>query len=340
MASITPKKILVIRNDKLGDFMLAWPAFALLKKQYPDAEITALVPSYTQPMAEICPWIDKTIIDKRESSLITDIRQLVKNIKKEKFDASISLYSQTRTALALWLADIPVRVAPATKAAQVFYNKKLLQKRSQSLKPEYIYNIDLINYFISNNGNKLTSAPCPPYLNFEHKEIELIKSNFLTQHKIDNNKQLVFIHPGCGGSATNLSISQYSELITMLSKNNRFHFVITCGPDELKIAESLSKIIKDLPHTLYHSKGGITDFAKFLCISDLFISGSTGPLHLIAAANKNTVAFYPARKSATSLRWQTINEESRRISFSHDIGKSMSSINLNHVAKKISDKFI
>ena len=25
------KNVLVIRNDKLGDFMLAWPSFAMLK---------------------------------------------------------------------------------------------------------------------------------------------------------------------------------------------------------------------------------------------------------------------------------------------------------------------
>ena len=47
------KSILVIRNDKLGDFMLAWPAFALLKKQYPESEITALVTAYKKDMAEL-----------------------------------------------------------------------------------------------------------------------------------------------------------------------------------------------------------------------------------------------------------------------------------------------
>ena len=58
-------KILIIRNDKLGDFMLAWPAIALLKKQFPDAEITALVPEYTASIAEQCQWIDKVLIDNK-----------------------------------------------------------------------------------------------------------------------------------------------------------------------------------------------------------------------------------------------------------------------------------
>ena len=34
-------------------------------------------------------------------------------------------------------AGIPLRVAPATKWAQVFYNVRVRQRRSQSAKPNY-----------------------------------------------------------------------------------------------------------------------------------------------------------------------------------------------------------
>ena len=47
------KKILVIRNDKIGDFMLAWPSFAMLKESMPDCHITALVPNYTVQLAQL-----------------------------------------------------------------------------------------------------------------------------------------------------------------------------------------------------------------------------------------------------------------------------------------------
>lgn len=60
------EKILVIRNDKLGDFMQAWPAFAMLKASNPELKLTALVPSYTAPLAEICPFIDDVIIDSKK----------------------------------------------------------------------------------------------------------------------------------------------------------------------------------------------------------------------------------------------------------------------------------
>ena len=57
------KKILVIRNDKIGDFMLAWAAFAMLKKSLPHSRIIALVPKYTAPLAELCPYLDGIILD-------------------------------------------------------------------------------------------------------------------------------------------------------------------------------------------------------------------------------------------------------------------------------------
>ena len=38
------RRILVVRNDKLGDFMLAWPALACLKRAHPDNHVGVLVP--------------------------------------------------------------------------------------------------------------------------------------------------------------------------------------------------------------------------------------------------------------------------------------------------------
>ena len=86
--------ILVIRNDKLGDFIQAWPAFAMLKASNPSLKLTALVPAYTAPLAEICPYLDSIIIDSKKdivifknniSLLLTDkatrkIRKSLKNI--------------------------------------------------------------------------------------------------------------------------------------------------------------------------------------------------------------------------------------------------------------------
>lgn len=333
-----PKNILVIRNDKLGDFMLAWPALSLLKQQYPESTITALVPAYTKPLAEICPWIDNCITDEPENSVFSDLITLKNKITSGQFDSVITLYSEFRTGLAIWLTGIPTRIAPATKLAQIFYNKKLTQRRSRSKKPEYLYNVDLVRFFIQLKGEKESKLQIPPYLTFKAEEITSLKNVYRQEHKINVSTKLVFIHPGTGGSAINLSTLQFAELAKKLSRALDCYIVITTGPDELATATELSKHLNNVKYTIYHSTEGIVNFSRFLAICDLFISGSTGPLHIAGALNRPTVAFYPARRSATPLRWQTLNQKERRLAFTpdqHIDENDMKTINLEKCTERI-----
>ncbi len=339
-----PKRILVIRNDKIGDFMLAWPAFSLLKKQYPDSEITALVPEYTAPLAEQCEWIDRILIDsKNQASCIKDVLSLSKNIKAHKYDVSISLFSEARTSIALWLAGIKTRIGPASKLAQLFLNKKLRQKRSLSLKPEYEYNLDLVKHYIRLNNDSPVDIPPPPYLSFRQNEVRPLKDKLIKEKAIADDSRIIIIHPGTGGSAINLSLEQYAELIDNIARQSNAYFVITAGPGEIQIAEKLSNLLKETKHHIHSSTVGIIDFCKYISIADVFISGSTGPLHLAGALNLQTAAFYPARQSATSLRWQTLNSTDKRLSFSPEnyTGENdMQQIDIEKSAKAIIEMFL
>lgn len=333
------KKILVIRNDKIGDFMLAWPAFALLKKQYPDTEITALVPVYTAPLAEHCEWIDHVLIDDRKKYFISDVSHLKNKIKKKEFHVSISLFSETRTSIALWLSGISQRLGPATKIAQVFLNQRLRQRRSQSAKPEYEYNLDLIKHYIYSNNDIPIDTPPPPYLQFPFDEIRSLCEEIKVKYGISETRKIVILHPGTGGSAINLSIEQYADLAKQISLRTNVFFIITAGPGELPQAAELSEKLGYIKHRLHESKTGIIDFCKLINIADIFISGSTGPLHIAGALNRPTCAFYPSRRSATSLRWQTINNKEIRISFMADkqsVENNMESIDMKQCAQRIS----
>ena len=338
---MTPsKRILVIRNDKIGDFMLAWPSFALLKQQYPDAEITALVPRYTAALAEQCQWIDKILIDEKQDSFIKDIQTLTARIKNNDYDVSISLFTETRTALALWLAGVKQRIGPATKLAQIFTNNRLRQKRSQSKKSEYEYNLDLVKFYIQQCGDIPHVPPSAPFLVFDKEDVQHIRDSLLQEYNIDDEVKLVIIHPGTGGSAVNLGIDGYAELATCIASREKVYFIITAGPDELAHAETLSELI-NTPHHVHYSRGSIIDFCKLIGVSDIFISGSTGPLHIAGALNICTVAFYPAKRSATALRWQTLNHESKRLAYTLDVStdEKTSRIDIQSACTQICDTY-
>ena len=82
------------------------------------------------------------------------------------------------------------------------------------------------------------------------------------------------------------------------------------------------------------------NFAKHIQLCKLFISGSTGPLHIAGALNRPTVAFYQRLRSASPLRWQTLNTINKRLAFTPPDNAEetdMNKIDTTIAAKKIID---
>lgn len=142
--------------------MLAWPALACLKQATPEPHVTVLVPAYTAPLAKACPWVDEVIIDPGSQADKAAQQALLFHVKQSKFDALLTLFSTPRIGWLGMKAGIPLRVAPATKWAQVFYNVRVRQRRSQSAKPEYQYNVDLACELLARLSLTLSTLPSPP----------------------------------------------------------------------------------------------------------------------------------------------------------------------------------
>lgn len=321
-------RILVVRNDKLGDFMLIWPALMLLKKSLPDCEITALVPSYTKSIAEACTWIDNVIIDPVD----------IASINSKNFDAVVTFFSTARIGWQIWKGRIPMRIAPATKLAQIFYNHRIVQRRSRSEKPEYVYNMELIDAFlkIKNVNPASIEPPYWPIANLRDEE----RAKLENELSVNNSKKWFFVHSGSGGSANNLSLEQYAKLVESLdlqfSDAEKLQWIFTAGPGEELQARQLKDMVPSVDSVVYVSQKGLADFSRSLIAADLFIAGSTGPLHVAGALDVKTVGFFPAKISSTSLRWRPCNSNGNTISFSPASSEmSMESIDVEEAAKNI-----
>lgn len=305
-------RILVIRNDKLGDFMLAWPALALLKRSLPQATLSVLVPRYTRELAVICPWVDAVLTDP------DDLDQ----VSREHFDAVLTLFSTSRIGWQVFKGRIPLRMAPATKLAQFFYNHRVVQRRSRSEKPEYVYNLDLAQALLQRLGAEPLEHGAP-YWPLPVEQVGRQRTLLAQKLGLDPDKPWFFVHCGSGGSANNLSVAQYAALVSAIHQRcaARFrpvHWVFTCGPGEEAKAEELQLRCAQAQGVVYRSTEGLSAFALSLSAAQLFIAGSTGPLHVAGALDVPTVGFFPAKRSATSLRWRPCNGPGRTLAFSPD----------------------
>ena len=334
--------ILVIRNDKLGDFALTLPCYVMLKMALPDAKVSVVVPEYTAEIAQACPCIDNIIIDP-STNTFTGIIGFIKRLRAPHFNAVITLFSNTRIGIAVLLAGIKYRLAPATKIAQVFYNHRLKQHRSRSEKPEYAYNLDLIKRYLLDIGIGNIPDPEPPFLSYDKDLISQLREKFCQEYRINENRKLIYIHAGSGGSANNLSLEQFATLANKINPENKHVLVLTAGPGEKDKITTLSNLMPNTSHIVFHSRQGLDNFAKHIAFADLFISGSTGPLHIAGALNVPTAAFYTRRRSATKLRWQTLNTPDRRLGFSPPMSAAetdMSKLDISAAAEEINKKFL
>lgn len=337
-------RLLVVRNDKLGDFMLAWPALACLKAADPALHVSVLVPTYTAPIARLCPWVDEVLLDPGDEAGADGRRELLTRLRQGRFDALLTLFSTPRIGWLGWRAGIPLRLAPATKWAQLFYNRRITQRRSRSEKPEYVYNLELAEGLLGELGCSLPSPPGPPYWPLPEGIREAQRARIVDELGLDDSHPWLFVHAGHGGSAVNLSLEQYATLACgieqRLDGTVMPTWLLTAGPGEEAIADELCDrlVAAGLCAARLRPRQGLDDFALSLAAADLFIAGSTGPLHIAGCLDRPTAGFYPARRSATPLRWQTCNAQAHRLAFSPPDGADetdMSSIDLKAAAESI-----
>jgi len=309
----------------------------------PEARIFALVPKYTREVANLSDAIDEIILDPGPGQPGGSALSLAARLRKEKFSTVITLFSTIRVGAAVRLAGIPVRLAPATKLAQVFYNQRIPQRRSHSIKPEYEYNSDLVRSFLVAHDRWRDDELVRPLIRIDSKSIKRTRAALGKELGLPIDLPWVFIHPHSGGSAGNLSIQQYADLGRRLLAEHTVAFVITAGPGEIEDANRLAQELSCPYCAVYDSQLGLQRFIEVLATADLFVGGSTGPLHLAGALDRPTAGFYPRRKTSSPLRWQTLNQPEKRLSFVPPLTadeRDVSSIDVTAAAAKIGAQFL
>jgi heptosyltransferase-2 len=84
-------KFLIIRFSSIGDIVLTTPVIRGLKQQVSDAEVHYLIKKNYQEIVETNPYVDKVHVMDEE------LKPVIEELKKEKFDAIIDLHHNLRT---------------------------------------------------------------------------------------------------------------------------------------------------------------------------------------------------------------------------------------------------
>lgn len=299
-ASLKPTRILVSRTDRLGDVMMALPSLDFLRASLPGAEIDFLCrPEYTELLEPYLALRKITAIGWKpgESSILKAL------LAKGNYGAALLLHDDPSI---LWLvkrAGVPLRVGPYSKPVSfVLLNRGIRQSRSQGVKNEGEYNLDLAARLVRELKGESTAA-MPPKVELPGDEKSRREArDVLDRIGVSEGSGFMVLHPGTGGSATNLGPERYLELMDVLSQRYSWPVVLTQGPSSLD-RDAVEAICRARKGSKVLAGLRLPVLREVFRRAKLVIAPSTGPLHLAHYVGTRTLGLYAPIRSQRKERW-------------------------------------
>jgi heptosyltransferase III len=290
-----PKNILIVRTDRIGDLVLTLPLAGLIKRQYPNSKVTFLVREYTKSIVNNHPFVDEVIVLKEVdgNALLFDNINI---IKQKKFDNSIVVYPRFKISLIIFLSRVKNRIGTGYRWYSFFFNQKVYEHRKNAERHELEYNVNLL--WKLGIKNDVTENNVDYNLKFSERSLHIVNKTLLDK-KLSLQKPIIIIHPGTGGSSVDLPTLKFAELVIKLDNEN-YQIILTGSKKDIELCNNIksSDEVKNLAGAF-----NLDELTALISKSVMFISNSTGPIHIAAALGKFTVGFYPKIVSCSKERW-------------------------------------
>jgi ADP-heptose:LPS heptosyltransferase len=297
---IEPKNLLIIRADRIGDVVLTLPMAGEIKKVYPDCHVTFLAREYTALLPGLCSSVDRTLTMENDGG-----KAFIEILREYNFDCAIIVSPEYKYAEACFRARIPHRVGTAYRWYSFLFNHRIKDHRKYVRFHELEYNLRMLAPFGISAKTALKSARFDLSLT-----TELLQSadSLLARSDSSPRTNLVIIHPGSGGSSVDLPVNKFRELAGMLCSHPNIQLVLTGTDAESSLC---AEIGNHLPVLDLSGQLTMSQLTGIIGRSDIFISNSTGPLHIAAAFGKQVIGFYPKILVCSAARWGPYSPASR-----------------------------
>ncbi len=275
-------KILVIRNDALGDMLITLPAIAFLKGIAPNASIHVLASQKNYRLIEFDSNVDRVHI--AEEKGLKFFRQLF-TLRKEKYDVIISTIYVGITKQG-FIANI-IGGSKAFKSLlysgedkYTYYNfqSKLAEQQTPMWEKMYAQFAETFDFHM--DTNKVI-----PYLKTDDNS-KLALNKFL----IDNHlkpKEYIVLNLSAGQDRNQITYEKYRKIVELIHTIFHSTIVFIHMPKQEKMAQDLSE-----NYTIALPRSDILNIAELIRNSKLCISPDTGIVHLSAAVRTPTIGIF------------------------------------------------
>lgn len=271
-------KILIWQTAFLGDLILTTPLIHSLKNIYPDGKIDIITKPFGKAVLKNNPHLNGVIVfDKKKNSNI----ELIKKLRKEKYDIAISPHRSHRASYSLFLSGIKKRIGFDRAGFSFLYTDKVEHRFDGT--HEIDRNLKLLTKLDRYKENKIYRFP-ELFLTEE-------EDNFYKKFNL-KEKDYILIAPGSKWKTKRWRSEGFSQIINyFLNKNETV--VLIGGEEDRNFTENILKSVKKEDNLLnLVGKTALRESFSLIKYGKVLISNDSAPVHMAVAFNTPVVDIY------------------------------------------------
>lgn len=283
------KKILVINLRYIGDTIWMYPFIRNLKRNIPNAEITAMVNEGGEIFLKLLPDVSEVITVPRKEikgrfGIMKFIRFLVE-IRRKKFDTVFILTNSDRPTIIAFASGAKTRIGFRSDS---WWRASLLTERFRWDRWDAERNPHMLEYYL----RALTDAGLKIYdreltIDVPESAIKGITERFGILKAGD--KKSIIVHPGARTELRQWGTERFAEVINAMSEDYRIFLI--GGPDEEALVQEIRRRLKRPPEIVSNALS-LMEFAALCKFADLFVGNDSAPIHIAAATGLFVIGIY------------------------------------------------
>ncbi len=297
----------MVNITRLGDMLQATPTIAGIKAENPGCHITVLVEKQFEEVCRIIPNIDEVIgIDLnfvvrsivREKDGIIDgydyVTRMVEDLRAKNFDYCLNMSSSAYTALLLsligiernggWTADEEGYRVIETDWARLFATSVFHQNRQYN-------SLNLVDVFrcsadVDRHPRNLLISVLPEATEYCEK--------LIAEAGFTNSGPLIAVQAGASQAKRQWSPARFVAMIKILTEKHNARVVLTGAAKERFIIDPILEGCASPNVISVAGKTSVPQLAAMLELSDVLVTGDTGPMHISVAVGTPVVSMFLA----------------------------------------------
>jgi lipopolysaccharide heptosyltransferase II len=294
-----PRRILVVRVDLLGDVVLSLPAVRALKRAYPEADIDLLVLKSTAGILEGQPGIHRILaydphVFRQPASFLRadhwlEAANVLRTIRASRYDLAVSISGDMGSILTR-LSGAKRSFGYSREAYRHFLTDPLPGGRYLTRQHETEYVLAL-----ARAAGGITTSPedaRPRLIVVPSARYRISSLLGEGRARLGRTGPIVTLHGGArNGQAKRWPTGHFASLAERLIEEFNALVVLTGAGGEAQLARAIAERCH---HPLLNLTGktSLPELAALLSLSDLVISGDSGPMHIACAVGTPVISLH------------------------------------------------